>query len=336
MSATNSSVVAAAAAAAAAGSSMLNTLKQVPPINIFTAALFVLITSVVTFALFKASTSGVPPNSKKSNDQDKGKDIGDEERVLMVTQCNLVEQELQALLGNQMVNINDDHKKMLLEKKHYVKKIKHMANDASFTSKKEFAKLHHILKAIQKDIKGQNVRIAHLEHTVHGGGHHQGGHHQGGHHQGGHGHQGGHQSEQLKNEVANMLIQRMVNDTSRQVLQAAPPQVQSMDEAVLEKYIIKTIRDEIGREMARYPVQAQTMNPTAAVELERKMQLMDLVNLKLQSMENLYRNLHSTNKKQILQTVRGPAHQSVQTYVAPGAASHAQHAQHAQHTLHLA
>ena len=329
MSATNSSVVAAAAAAAAAGSSMLNTLKQVPPINIFTAALFVLITSVVTFALFKASTSGVPPYSKKSNDQDKGKgkDIGDEERVLMVTQCNLVEQELQALLGNQMVNINDDHKKMLLEKKHYVKKIKHMANDVSFTSKKEFAKLHHILKAIQKDINGQNVRIAHLEHTVHGG--HQGGHNQGGHHQGGH----HHQSEQLKNEVANMLIQRMVNDTSRQVLQAAPPQVQSMDEAVLEKYIIKTIRDEIGREMARYPVQAQTMNPTAAVELERKMQLMDLVNLKLQSMENLYRNLHSTNKKQILQTVRGPAHQSVQTYVAPGAASHAQHAQH---TLHLA
>ena len=324
MSATNSPVVAAAAAAAGSVGSMLNTLKQVPPINIFTAVLFVLITTVVTFGLFKASTStGIDtPHHPHHPHKKNKKDIGDEERVLMVTQCNLVEQELQALLGNQMVNINDDHKKMLLEKKHYVKKIKHMANDASFTNKKEFEKLHHILKAIQKDIAGQNVRIANLEHTVHGG--HQS--HQGGHHQ----------SEQLKNEVANMLIQRMVNDTSRQVLQAAAaapaPQAQSMDEAVLEKYIIKTIRDEIGREMARYPVQAQTMNPTAAVELERKMQLMDLVNLKLQSMENLYRNLHSTNKKQILQTVRGPAHQSVQTYVAPGGAA----AAHSQHTLHLA
>jgi len=331
MSATNSPVVAAAAAAAGSVGSMLNTLKQVPPINIFTAVLFVLITTVVTFGLFKASTStGIDtPHHPHHPHKKNKKDIGDEERVLMVTQCNLVEQELQALLGNQMVNINDDHKKMLLEKKHYVKKIKHMANDASFTNKKEFEKLHHILKAIQKDIAGQNVRIANLEHTVHGG--HQS--HQGGHqsHQGGH-----HQSEQLKNEVANMLIQRMVNDTSRQVLQAAAaapaPQAQSMDEAVLEKYIIKTIRDEIGREMARYPVQAQTMNPTAAVELERKMQLMDLVNLKLQSMENLYCNLHSTNKKQILQTVRGPAHQSVQTYVAPGGAA----AAHSQHTLHLA
>ena len=59
------------------------------------------------------------------------------------------------------------------------------------------------------------------------------------------------------------------------------------------------------------------MNPTSANELERKMELMDLINHKLQSMENLYRNLHSNNKQQIITTVREPVKKSVQTYMWP-------------------
>lgn len=208
----------------------------------------------------------------------------------MVSKCNSMEEELQALLANQLVNADQDHKHMLMEKKHYVKKIKNIVNDLSFNNKHEFEKLYAVLKEIQKDIKNQNGRIAQLEQQQQSRG-----------------------GDNMKNELANILIQRMVNDSSRRVLKLKSDDAQNP--AVMEKYIIKTIRDEIAQEMQKYPTRAQTMNPTSATELERKMELMDLINHKLQSMENLYHNLHSNNKQQIITTVRAPVQKSVQSYM---------------------
>jgi hypothetical protein len=58
------------------------------------------------------------------------------------------------------------------------------------------------------------------------------------------------------------------------------------------------------------------MNPYLNNELERKLELMDLVNHKLRTMENLYRNLHSPNKKQIITVIKEPVQKSITPYVA--------------------
>jgi hypothetical protein len=261
--------------------------RRIPLINIFTAVLFVTVTLVITVSLYQANSqmNRAHKRRRRRHHNGGGHDaIDDAERVYMVSKCNSMEEELQALLANQLVNVDEEHKQMLMEKKHFVKKIKNIANDLSFNNKGEFQKLYVVLKNIQKDIKNQNRRIVQLEQQIGG------------------------------NELANILIQRMVNDSSRRVLKTPHG---TEDERVMEKYIIKTIREEIAREMQRYPTHSQTMNPTSAHELERKMELMDLMNHKLQSMENLYRNLHSNNKHQIIKTVREPVKKSVQTYMWP-------------------
>lgn len=265
--------------------------ERIPLINIFTAVLFVLITLAITVSLFQANSqmNHRRHHRHRRQQQHRKSGIDDADRVYMVSKCNSMEEELQALLANQLVNADEEHKHMLMEKKHFVKKIKNIANDLSFNNKGEFQKLYVVLKEIQKDIKDQNRRIVQLESGAGGDG-------------------GG-------NELANILIQRMVNDSSRQVLKHGG--MEENERRVMEKYIIKTIREEIAREMQRYPIHSQTMNPTSANELERKMELMDLINHKLQSMENLYRNLHSNNKQQIITTVREPVKKSVQTYMWP-------------------
>jgi len=260
--------------------------ERIPLINIFTAVLFVTITLAITVSLFQANSQMNHKRRHHRRQQHRKSGIDEADRVYMVSKCNSMEEELQALLANQLVNADEEHKHMLMEKKHFVKKIKNIANDLSFNNKGEFQKLYVVLKEIQKDIKDQNRRIVQLEGGAAGG-----------------------------EELANILIQRMVNDSSRQVLKHGG--MEENERRVMEKYIIKTIREEIAREMQRYPIHSQTMNPTSANELERKMELMDLINHKLQSMENLYRNLHSNNKQQIITTVREPVKKSVQTYMWP-------------------
>ena len=63
-------------------------------------------------------------------------------------------------------------------------------------------------------------------------------------------------------------------------------------------------------------MQTMNMNPSINNELERKLELMDLVNHKLRTMENLYRNLHSPNKKQIITVIKEPVQKSIKPYVA--------------------
>jgi len=275
-------------------------------LTIITAILFVLMTTIITLSLFyvnrmkKNLINNKEEMSQFSKDTVERKQIEENDRVQFITRCNRVDQALENLLAKQMVTSNHDHQQMLHEKRFYVKKIKDIVNDLAFTNKREFEQLNSVLKEIQKDVLDQNKRIAQLESKVL-------------------------QGDQTKNELANLLIQRMMNDSSKKTLRKPSilPLLQEDDgdkeDEVkrLEKYIIKTIRKQVDKELKNYPVQTQTMNPIANIELERKVELMDLVNHKLRSMENLYKNLHSSNKKQIISVMKEPVKQAIRPYLRP-------------------
>lgn len=275
-------------------------------LTIITAILFVLMTTIITLSLFyvnrmkKNLINNKEEMSQFSKDRLERKQIEENDRVQFITRCNRVDQALENLLAKQMVTSNHDHQQMLHEKRFYVKKIKDIVNDLAFTNKREFEQLNSVLKEIQKDVLDQNKRIAQLESKVL-------------------------QGDQTKNELANLLIQRMMNDSSKKTLRKPSilPLLQEDDgdkeDEVkrLEKYIIKTIRKQVDKELKNYPVQTQTMNPIANIELERKVELMDLVNHKLRSMENLYKNLHSSNKKQIISVMKEPVKQAIRPYLRP-------------------
>jgi hypothetical protein len=276
------------------------------PINTFTTVLFVLTASLCTFSImythylknsiqygntlqpqYVAKTLGVSKN------------IGEHDRVQFISRCNMVNQELESLLSNQLVAVNDNHKQILIEKKHYINSIKDIVNDLSFNNRQHFEQLHAILKDIHNDVVNQNKRIVVLEQKVSN-------------------------DDKSKNELANMLIQRMVNDSSKKVLKKS--QLSRLLEKegegdkdeelkVLEKYIIKTIRAQLKKEMNTNVVQSQGLGIGINNELERKLELMDLVNHKLRTMENLYRNLHSPNKKQIITVIKEPVQKSIKPYV---------------------
>jgi ElaB/YqjD/DUF883 family membrane-anchored ribosome-binding protein len=200
-----------------------------------------------------------------------------------------------------------------MEKKQYIKSIKDIVNDLSFNNRQHFEQLHLILKEIHRDVEGQNKRIVSLEQKVP-------------------------KDDAMKNELANMLIQRMVNDSSKKALKSSKLQnllesegrgVEDKEEELkmLEKYIIKTIRKQLKQEMGNtVSQQQQAIDKTVSQqqqpihaninnELERKLELMDLVNHKLRTMENLYRNLHSPNKKQIITVIKEPVQKSIKPYV---------------------
>ena len=224
--------------------------------------------------------------------------IEENERINFITKCNHVDKELQGLLSKQMMLYNRDQKNILLEKKLYINKIRDIVNDLAFTNKREFEQLYIVLKEIQKDVTSQNIRISDLEKKVSN-------------------------DDQTKNELTNMLIQRMIHESSKTSLQQ--PNLSSLlkeevndkeDELkLLEKYIIKTIRKQVGKEQEKVPEQSQAMNPITNMELHRKSELMDIMNQKLMSMENLYKNINSTKKKQIIAIVKEPVKKAVRSYI---------------------
>lgn len=223
------------------------------------------------------------------------KKIEDNDRIQLITKCNRIDNDLEYLLTKPL----HSHNKILMEQKHYVKTIRDIVNDLTFNNKKEFEQLYKVLNEIQKDVQEQNKRIGRLETKVA-------------------------TTDREKNDLANMLIQRMVSDSSQRSLKqpALLGLLEGKDKEdellMLEKYIIKTIRKQIGTEMNKNLVHTQNMNPISSNEIERKIELMDLVNHKLRSMENLYRNLHSTNKKQIIQIVKTPVKKTIKPYVKAG------------------
>jgi hypothetical protein len=289
------------------------------PITTFTAILFITSAAIFTLSLMyvhnlknKINYRDDMSDSYEVNYDNMGnmgnmgniRIIEDKDRVRFISKCNKVNQELENLLSNQLVAVDNNHKRLLMEKKQYIKSIKDIVNDLTFNNRQHFEQLHVILKEINKDVEGQNRRLAALEHKVSKG-------------------------DAMKNELANMLIQRMVNDSSKKALKSSKLKNILEGESggdkeeelkTLEKYIIKTIRKQLKQEIGKNVKdlqQVQPMNPYLNNELERKLELMDLVNHKLRTMENLYRNLHSPNKKQIITVIKEPVKKSVIPYVAP-------------------
>lgn len=275
------------------------------PINTFTAILFIVSAAIFTLSLMYVHNLKNKMNYTKFREvgytNDALGNIGDNDRVQFISRCNRVNRQLESLLSNQLVVVDDNHKRLLMEKKQYIKSIRDIVNDMSFNNRQHFEQLHIILKEIHKDVESQNKRIVTLEQKVSNG-------------------------DAMKNELANMLIQRMVNDSSKKALKNSKLQhllessgVEDKEEELkmLEKYIIKTIRKELKQETNKTvgQVQPQQLNPYINNELERKLELMDLVNHKLRTMENLYRNLHSPNKKQIVTVIKEPVQKSITPYV---------------------
>jgi hypothetical protein len=266
------------------------------PINTFTAILFILSAAIFTLSLMYVHNLKNKMNYTKfryTGDEYKNGmgNIGEGDRIQFISKCNRV---------NQLISVDNNHKQLLMEKKQYITSIKDIVNDLSFNNRQHFEQLHVILKEIHRDVEGQNKRIVTLEQKVSKG-------------------------DTMKNELANMLIQRMVNDSSKKALKSSKLQNLLESESnggdkeeelkMLEKYIIKTIRKQLKQEIQQQKPQQQPMNPYLNNEMERKLELMDLVNHKLRTMENLYRNLHSPNKKQIITVIKEPVQKSITPYV---------------------
>jgi hypothetical protein len=226
------------------------------------------------------------------------KTIEENDRINFITKCNHVDRELRGLLSKQMILYNKDQKNILMEKRLYINKIRDIVNDLAFTNKKEFEQLYTVLKEIQKDVANQNTRISDLEKKVSS-------------------------EDQTKNELTNMLIQRMIHESSKHSLQKPnlsdllKEEVHDKEDELklLEKYIIKTIRKQLNKEKEKVPKQTQDMNPVSNMELHRKSELMDIMNQKLISMENLYKNINSNKKKQIVAIVKEPVKEALRSYI---------------------
>jgi hypothetical protein len=226
------------------------------------------------------------------------KTIEENDRINFITKCNHVDRELQGLLSKQMILYNKDQKNILMEKRLYINKIRDIVNDLAFTNKKEFEQLYTVLKEIQKDVSNQNTRISDLEKKVSS-------------------------EEQTKNELTNMLIQRMIHESSKNSLQKPnlsdllKEELHDKEDGLklLEKYIIKTIRKQVNKEKEKVSEKTQDMNPVSNIELHRKSELMDIMNQKLISMENLYKNINSNKKKQIVAIVKEPVKEAVRSYI---------------------
>ena len=244
------------------------------------------------------------PHSMKQNSmirigvQNQPRAIEENDRIKFITKCNHVDKELKGLLSKQMILYNQDQKHILMEKRLYINKIRDIVNDLAFNNKREFEQLYTVLKEIQKDVMSQNTRISDLEKKVSN-------------------------EDQTKNELTNMLIQRMIHESSKQSLQKPKLSDLLKDEVndkedelkLLEKYIIKTIRKQVNKEKEKVPEQSQEMNPVYNMELHRKSELMDIMNQKLISMENLYKNINSNKKKEIVAIVKEPVKQAVRSYI---------------------
>jgi len=250
-----------------------------------------------------ASNYAEPPSMKQNNMvriavQSQPRMIEENDRIKFITKCNHVDKELKGLLSKQMILYNRDQKHILMEKRLYINKIRDIVNDLAFTNKREFEQLYTVLKEIQKDVMSQNTRISDLEKKVSN-------------------------EDHTKNELTNMLIQRMIHESSKKSLQRPNLSELLKDEVndkedelkLLEKYIIKTIRKQVGKEKEKVPEQSQGMNPVYNMELHRKSELMDIMNQKLISMENLYKNINSNKKKEIVAIVKEPVKQAVRSYI---------------------
>ncbi len=234
-------------------------------------------------------------NQKPFKSQQSSEDIPEQDRVKFINKCNKVDRELESILASHITKLNQNQFKVLKEKKEYVNSIRNIVNDLTFTNRTQFVELYNVLKEIQQDIKRQNKDVNKLEKTIA-------------------------KDTETKDELVNMLVQRMMYDTSRRTL--AKPEAMNIlelqkdenQQKLLEKYIIKVIRKQLKKEMGQSKESEQDMNIIVNEQLKRKLDLMENTINKLSSMESLYDKIHSKDSEQrrrIITLVEDPVKKSI-------------------------
>jgi hypothetical protein len=172
------------------------------------------------------------------------------------------------------------------DNKEFVHSIKKIVNDSSFSDKKDLKKIKKALKTIQKELKEQSENMKKDSHS--------------------------------KNEVIQLLLQRIMNDSSNKTIHN--PNVLNLlnDETykseILEKYIVKIMKKEFLKEKERYPIESQTINVIESNKLKSKMDIIDSTIDKLNSMESLYNKIHMKrpeNKNHIVSLVKPVVSESI-------------------------
>ena len=237
-----------------------------------------------------------PPNTYNTNSESNDEpNIPETDRVKFIKKCNKVDKELQTILSNHLSKLNQEQYHVLKEKREYVSSIRNIVNDLSFTNKKQFRELYRVLKEIQLDIKNQNKGVNQLEKTIA-------------------------KDTQTKDELVNMLVQRMMYDSSRRTLKKPETlEILGLDRdeeqrKLLEKYIIKVIRKQLRKEMNKSTLESQDMDVVVNEQLKKKLDLIENTINKLGSMESLYEKIHSRNPEQrrrIITLVQEPVRKSI-------------------------
>ena len=233
---------------------------------------------------------------KKASDE-----LDDKDRIKFIKNCNKVDKELETMLTNYITQLNQEQLKVLKEKKEYVNSIRNIVNDLGFKNKAHFMELYKVLKEIQYDMKLQNKDVTNLEKVIK-------------------------KDTQSKDELVNMLVHRMMYDSSKRTLKN--PETLSIlgdslesnedNRKLLEKYIVKTIRKQLRKELNKSNEESQDMNVLENEQLKRKLDLIESTINKLSSMENLYEKVHSVNPEQrrrIITLVNEPIKKSIRPLI---------------------
>lgn len=240
-----------------------------------------------------------PSKWYSSNDhivnQEEVDSIPERDRINFIRKCNKIENELNSIITNHLTKINREQYKILIEKKQYVHSIRSIVNDLSFTNRNQFKELYSVLKEIHIDTINQSKNIVDLEKTLTG-------------------------DHEAKDQLVNMLVQRMMYDTSKRTLSNPKTfEILAIDKdenqrKLLEKYIIKVIKKQLKKEMNRCNVDAQDMNILENDQLKKKLDLIENTINKLGSMESLYEKIHSKDgdqRRRIITLVHTPVKKSI-------------------------
>lgn len=212
-------------------------------------------------------------------------EIPNEDRRKFISKCNKLDNQLEMILKNHLTKLDKKQLTVLTEKKQYVNSIKDIVNDLEFQNKSQFTQLYKVLKEIQEDVKKQNKTVSLLDNS------------------------------QSKDELVNMLIQRMIYDSSKKTLEQ-PKALEKLgitnDEEqlkLLEKYIIRVVKKELEKELTDTIKKNQEMNVIDSTQIKKRLDLIESTVNKLGSMESLYEKIHSNNseqKKRIITFVKEP------------------------------
>jgi hypothetical protein len=216
-------------------------------------------------------------------------EINQDERIMFIKRCDKIDNRLGIILSKYKDHLSIEQGKILLDKKKYINSLKNIVNDLSFNNKLHFYELHKVLLEVYKDVKNQMNGFA--------------------------------KDDGSKNDLVNMLVHRMIYDTSKQALKAeGAVSVLELDEEgeagrgqmLLEKYIIQVLKKHLDKEKCRIEKEINEKSD----EIMRRLDLLEHSVSKLSSMESLYDKVHSKHsiqRKRIISLVEEP----VKKYSAP-------------------